>query len=72
MVSIRQVQPAEWPTFTLDLEFEVEGGGADGRRASVRTETREATLRIPGAAAAEGLVFDPDVSVLATAEMRRR
>ena len=72
MVSIRQVQPAEWPTFTLDLEFEVEGGGADGRRATVRMEARETTLRIPGAAAAEGLVFDPDVSVLATAEMRRR
>lgn len=52
VLSIRQAQPAEWPVFTLDLDFEVEGGGADGRRASVRV--------------------DPDVSVLATAALRRR
>ena len=72
VLSIRQAQPAEWPVFTLDLEFEVEGGAADGRRASVRVDSREATLRIPGAAEADGVRFDPDVSVLATAELRRR
>lgn len=72
VLSIRQAQPPEWPVFTLDLDFEVEGGGADGRRASVRVDAREATLRIPGAAGAEGVRFDPDVSVLATAEVRRR
>lgn len=72
VLSVRQVQPAEWPVFTLDLDFEVEGGGADGRRASVRVDSREATLRIPGAARADGVRFDPDVSVLATAELRRR
>ncbi|WP_420633673.1 M1 family metallopeptidase [Candidatus Palauibacter sp.] len=72
LVSIRQVQPPDWPAFTLDLDFVVEGGGADGRRANVRMETREATLRIPNAADAEDLLFDPDVSVLATAEIRRR
>ncbi|MXW56880.1 MAG: hypothetical protein F4Z59_09570 [Gemmatimonadales bacterium] len=72
VLSIRQVQPAEWPVFTLDLDFEVAGGGADGRRASVRVDAREATLRIPGAAGADSVRFDPDVSVLATAVLRQR
>lgn len=72
VLTIRQVQPAEWPVFTLDLDFMVEGGGVEGRRASVRLDAREATLTIPDAAGAEGLRFDPDVSVLATAELRRR
>ena len=72
VVAIRQAQPEEWPVFRLDVELEVEGGPADGERASVRLETREATLRIPGAGGADGLVFDPDVSALATAELRRR
>ena len=72
VVSIRQTQPAAWPTFALEVELEIEGGPADGERAGVRMETREATLRIPGAGAAEGLLFDPDVRVLATAELRRR
>ena len=72
VLSIHQVQPAEWPLFTLDLDFEVAGGGADGRRASVRVDAREATLRIPGAAGADSVRFDPDVSVLATAVLRQR
>ena len=72
LVSIRQMQPLEWPAFALEVELEVEGGPADGERAGVRMETREATLRIPGAASAQGLVFDPDVRALATVELRRR
>lgn len=72
VLSIRQAQPAEWPVFTLDLEFEVVGGGADGRRAGVCVDAREATLRIPGAAGADSVHFDPDVSVLATVVLRQR
>ncbi len=72
VAEVRQGQPADWPAFILEAVFEIHGGPANGRRASVRMETREATLRISGAAGADSLVFDPDVDVLATAEIRPR
>ncbi len=71
VASIRQGQPAEWPTFQLEFDLEVEGGTADGVRTRVAMDSRETSIRIPGAADAGELLWDPEVTVLATASMQR-
>ncbi len=72
VASVVQGQPVEWPTFDFEFELEIEGGERDGERETVRMSSREKSVRIAGAGDATDIVFDPDVSVLATAEVRRR
>jgi len=72
VLSIVQVQPDDWPTFTFDFDVQIEGGIRAGEHMTIRMSSREETAHISGAADATGLTFDPDVNVLATANIRRK
>ncbi|MCG8466841.1 MAG: M1 family metallopeptidase, partial [Gemmatimonadetes bacterium] len=71
VLTIAQTQPSDWPTFALDFEIEIRGGARDGERESISISDRESAVTIVGAGSATGIAFDPDVEVLATAEVRR-
>lgn len=65
IVTIEQVQSADWPTFRLPLDVEVRA--ADGRveRREIWMEGRSEMLRFPWTAGAVELHIDPDGRLLA-------
>ena len=59
VVTIRQTQQADWPTFRLPLEIEF-GTGAGSERRRVEVAGRQQTFRIPLEAAPSSTTLDPD------------
>ncbi len=63
VVTLRQTQRRDWPTFRLPMEIEFEvDGGTERRRVEMRE--REQTFRIPLRAAPSSTALDPDDFVL--------
>lgn len=63
-VTVRQIQPPEWPTFRVPTELAVVGPGGESRHA-VELLLREETLRIEGVEdAPTSVALDPDGWVL--------
>lgn len=59
IVTIEQVQPAEWPVFHFDTELLVTHGG-EGTRVPVSVRGRTTTVRIPGTRVPDRTDLDPD------------
>ncbi|MHB1169117.1 MAG: M1 family metallopeptidase [Longimicrobiales bacterium] len=59
VVTIEQVQPAEWPVFHFDTELLVEAGG-DRERFPASVTGRTTVLRVPFARAPDSVTLDPD------------
>jgi aminopeptidase N len=63
VVTIRQIQPAEWPAFRMPVEFEFTGLSGTERSVHV-IEGREWTARIPLNGRPDSIRLDPDGWVL--------
>ncbi len=72
VLALRQIQPAGWPTFAIDVELEIVAPDGGRRRITASMSARRETHRVPGAGGATSVSFDPDVRLLATADIRRR
>jgi aminopeptidase N len=64
VVTLRQLQPAEWPAFRLLLELEVVGREGEAVRHRVELTEREQSFRLPAAAPPTSVRVDPDGWVL--------
>ena len=63
-LTVRQVQPADWPAFRLPMEVEIVSGGERIRR-RIELRERETELRLEGfPAAPTAITLDPDGWVL--------
>jgi len=64
ILTLEQVQPADWPTFRLPLEIELRA--ADGRteRRELLMEGRREMLRLDGGFEADDVTIDPDGELL--------
>ncbi|HEX7119570.1 MAG TPA: M1 family aminopeptidase [Longimicrobiales bacterium] len=63
VITIEQVQPAEWPTFRLPLELEL-ATPAGPVRHTVELDARREVVRVPLPAAPTAVRVDPEVRVL--------
>jgi len=59
VVTIEQVQAAQWPVFRFDSELLI-GNGADGVRFPVNVGERMTTVRVPLSRAPDRVTLDPD------------
>ena len=59
LVTIQQVQPADWPVFQFDTELLVEAGG-NRERFPASVTGRTTALRVPLARAPDSITLDPD------------
>lgn len=64
LVTVEQVQPADWPTFRLPLTIEVERPGGRSTRHELWMEGRQEILRIDGAFGRDAVTVDPDGTLL--------
>ena len=66
VLTVRQTQSAEWPSFRLPMDVEIRlNGSPDIRlRESIELTSREQTFRLPVSGRPEAVTLDPDGWVL--------
>ncbi len=63
VLTIEQIQPADWPTFHFDTEALVRSDAGEAR-VPVRVRGRTTTVRLPAAARPFEIILDPDLWLL--------
>jgi len=64
LVTIEQVQSADWPTFRLPLEIELRAEDGRTERRELIMEGRQEILRLEGAVPRDDVTIDPDGTLL--------